>query len=204
MSNVPIKHSDQSQETEAIQKIAGGISEVLSPNEEILYIAMQNKMAISPKKDGVAVTSNRIIFYRPAILGRFNFADYQWQDISKVHIKQGMMSTDFVVETVKGATDTVPTLDKEQARRAYSIAQQYELEWREKRRVRQMEEDRAKAGGVFVGTQSPTAAVQGATPAPQVAEDPVEKLAKAKKMVEAGLISEAEYEAVKAKILAAM
>ena len=204
MSIVPIKYSDQSQESEAIQKIAGDISEVLSPNEEILYVAVQNKMAISPKKDAVAVTSNRIILYRPAILGRFNFADFQWQDVKNVQIKQGFAASDFTVETVDGRKDTVSTLDKDQARRAYSLAQQYELEWREKRRVRQMEEDRAKAGGVFIGTQSPAAAVQTPAISPQLAEDPVEKLAKAKRMLEAGLISEAEYEAVKAKILAAM
>ena len=37
-----------------------------------------------------------------------------------------------------------------------------------------------------------------------VAEDPVAKLAKAKQMLDQGLISEAEYDALKAKILGAM
>ncbi len=57
-----------------------------------------------------------------------------------------------------------------------------------------MEEDRAKEGGVFM---------QGAAPSSvaSVAEDPVERLAKAKRMLDQQLISEAEYETLKAKIL---
>ena len=58
-----------------------------------------------------------------------------------------------------------------------------------------MEEARAKSGGVYLG---PT----GGAAAP--AEDPVAKLARAKQMLDQGLISEAEYESVKAKILSAM
>jgi hypothetical protein len=70
-----------------------------------------------------------------------------------------------------------------------------EQEWREKRRVREMEEARAKSGGVYLGSG------QGAG---SPAEDPVAKLSKAKQMLDQGLISEAEYETVKAKILSSM
>jgi hypothetical protein len=61
--------------------------------------------------------------------------------------------------------------------------------------VRDMEEARAKSGGVYLGS------MEGAGSS---AEDPVAKLAKAKQMLDQGLISEAEYESVKAKILASM
>jgi hypothetical protein len=71
-------------------------------------------------------------------------------------------------------------------------------EWREKRRVREMEEARARAGGVQIG------ALPGLLSAPGVAaqqEDPVQRLAKARSMLDQGLISEAEFESLKAKIL---
>ncbi|MCL4465453.1 MAG: SHOCT domain-containing protein [Chloroflexi bacterium] len=103
-----------------------------------------------------------------------------------------------IIRTADRAIATLGGLDKEQAKRFYGIAQQMENEWREKRRVRQMEEDRAKAGGVYLGTAGVNLAGS------QTVEDPVAKLGKAKAMLDQGLISEAEYESIKAKILASM
>jgi hypothetical protein len=84
-------------------------------------------------------------------------------------------------------------LDKAQVRRLYGISQQKEQEWREKRRIRDMEEARARSGGVHFAPQA------AATPG---ADDPVQKLAKAKAMLDQGLITEPEYESLKAKIIA--
>jgi hypothetical protein len=196
MAPVPIRYTDPSQETEALQQVAADVSKVLTPNEEILYIALQNITALSIRKDSVVATTNRVIFYKPAVLGRVVFEDFLWQDVKETKISQGFLSTDFSYETVKGQRGVLGGLDKDQAKRLYGICQQMEQEWREKRRVRDMEEARARAGGVYVA------------PAPQTpsapAEDPVAKLAKAKQMLDQGLISEAEYESVKAKILASM
>lgn len=55
--------------------------------------------------------------------------------------------------------------DKDQAKRLYGICQQMEQKWREKRRIREMEEARARAGGIVMGA-----------PAAAPAEDPVGKL----------------------------
>ncbi len=195
--SIAIRHTDPSQEMEALQRVAGDVAKILTAGEEILYVALQNRSSLSMKKDSVVATSNRVILYRPGILGRVNFEDFPWQDVANAKINQGFLATDFTVETTDGRKAQLGGLDKEQAKRLYGICQQLEQEWREKRRVRQMEEDRAKAGGVFVTGPAPAAA---AAPA----EDPVEKLAKAKKMLDAGLISEAEYETLKAKVLSSM
>ncbi|MGE5619576.1 MAG: PH domain-containing protein [Sphingomonadaceae bacterium] len=197
MSGVSIRHTDPSQETATLQKVATDIASILTSSEEILYIALQNRTAISPKKDSAVATTNRIILYKPQILGRFNFSDFHWQDVKDVTLKQGILSSDVVVETVDGRKDSVGNIDKDQARRLYGICQQLEQDWREKRRIRQMEEDRAKAGGVYLTAPAPVAAAPAAT-----VEDPVERLAKLKRMLDQNLISEAEYESVKAKILA--
>jgi Bacterial PH domain/Short C-terminal domain len=195
MGQVPIRYTDSSQETEALQKVAADVSKILTPNEEILYIALQNNTALSLSKDSVVATTNRVICYKPAILGRVVFEDFLWQDVKDAKISQGFLSTDFSVETIKGQRAELGNLDKDQAKRLYGICQQMEQEWREKRRVREMEEARAKAGGVHI------ASPQGASAA---AEDPVAKLAKAKQMLDQGLISEAEYESLKARILSSM
>ncbi|MBM2812032.1 MAG: uncharacterized protein HW416_2791 [Chloroflexi bacterium] len=193
---VPIRNVDPSQEAEALQQIAVEVAKVLTQNEEILYIAMQNQMALSLRKDCVVATNNRVILYRPDILGRVNFDNFLWQDVRNAQIQQGMLSSEFQVETVDGRRNALGNLDKEQAKRLYGVCEQMEQEWREKRRVREMEQDRARAGGVVVS------AAPGAPESS--AEDPVEKLAKAKAMLDQNLISEIEYEALKAKILAAM
>ena len=197
-STPTIRETDPSQSTEALQKVAAEVARILTPNEELLYIALQNATALSIKKDSVVATTNRVIVYQPALLGRVEFTDFLWQDVANARIKQGVLSTEFTAETTDGRRVVVGGLDKDQAKRLYGICQQMEQEWREKRRIRQMEEERARAGGVQF--QMPTAGT-GAQAAP---EDPVEKLAKAKKMLDQQLISEAEYDTLKAKILASM
>jgi hypothetical protein len=173
---------------------------ILTPNEEIVYIALQNPTALTVKKDVVVVTSNRIILYRPGVLGRISFVDFQWRDVVSVTMNQGMLSTEITVQNLSGQTQRVGNLEKEQAKRLYGIAQQFEQEWRERRRVREMEEARARSGGVFLGSM-PFSAGPGVPATSEPAEDPVQRMAKAKAMWDQGLITETEYQALKAKIL---
>src|SRR4051794_21598123 len=82
-------------------------------------------------RDSVVVTTNRIIGFSPGVLGRVSFSDYMWQDVLDVSMKQGMLSTEIVIETAAGKHQ-VGAIDKQQAKRLYGIAQQLEQEWREK------------------------------------------------------------------------
>jgi hypothetical protein len=71
--------------------------------------------------------------------------------------------------------------------------------WREKRRIRELEELRAKAGGVQFGANAAFA------PADTAAEsEPARRLRQAHEMLEAKLISDSEYEAIKAKIVSGL
>jgi hypothetical protein len=112
-----------------------------------------------------------------------------------------MMSSQFFVQTVDGRQASLGELDKDQAKRLYGICQQLEQEWREKRRIREMEQARAASGGISIGGMP---GVTGAAETPASTEDPVAKLAKAKAMLDQGLISEAEYDTLKAKILSSI
>ena len=193
---IAIRYIEPGQDTEELQKVAREVVKILTATEEILYIALQNITAMSIRKDAVVVTSNRIIGFSPGVLGRVSFADFQWQDVLDVSMKQGMLSTEILVKTAAGP-QKVGSIDKEQAKRLYGIAQQLEQEWREKRRIREMEQDRARAGGVYMGLPGmPVASAQAEKP------DPLVKLAKAKAMLDQGLISDIEFEALKAKVLA--
>ena len=67
-----------------------------------------------------------------------------------------------------------------------------------------MEEERARAGGVQVTLPSDGGAPPTGEAVARSAEDPVARLAKAKQLFDQELISEAEYETLKAKILSTL
>jgi Short C-terminal domain len=98
---------------------------------------------------------------------------------------------------VQGRFISVDSLPKAQARRLYALSQEMEEAARTERRARELEDKRAAAGGVVV--QSPSAPAQA-----PAAPDPLATLQKLKGMLDAGLISQAEYDQKKSEILAAM
>jgi hypothetical protein len=91
-------------------------------------------------------------------------------------------------------------LHKDQAQAMYRICQQHDQVWREKRRVRELEELRAKSGGVQINGASP-AYGSGAAGAES---EPARRLRQAREMLEAKLISDSEFETIKAKIVSGL
>jgi len=90
-----------------------------------------------------------------------------------------------------------PALRKSQAQAVYRICQAQDQAWREKRRVRELEELRARSGGIQVSSgPAPMASAAGGG-----GSDAVRRLQDAKQMLDARLITDAEYEAIKAKIV---
>ena len=92
-------------------------------------------------------------------------------------------------------------LGKREAQQVYTICQAQEQSWREKRRIRDLDELRAQSGGVQIGAQ-PGAA--GFSAAASAGGDPTERLRRAKEMLDAGLITDTEYESIKARVVDAL
>ena len=89
-------------------------------------------------------------------------------------------------------------LESGTARKIYAYAQAQEQAWREKNRIREIEELRAKSGGITLnGSGSPVGA---ATAAPATAEDMTRKLKEAKELLDSGAISDVEFETIKARL----
>jgi hypothetical protein len=65
--------------------------------------------------------------------------------------------------------------------------------------VRDLDELRAESGGVQIG-----AVPGGGSAAAATTTDPAERLRRAKEMLDQGLISDAEYEAIKARVVDAL
>lgn len=196
------KFLNEEQDPATVHQVLKRVSQILTREEQVLYVAVQNKPVVNLAPECVVLTSRRFIIYKPRMLGRADFVDYIWRDLKDAHLKEGLMGATLKVVTVAGRIFSIEYLPKAQARRLYAIAQEMEEEVREERRDRLIEEKRASAGGVIFQGQVPVATPQG-TAAPE-ADDPMQKLKMLKQMSEGGLITAEEYETKKSDILSRM
>lgn len=191
----------EKQDPVAVAKVLEKVKQILTSSEEVVYIAVQ-KGLVNIAPDSVILTNRRFIIYSPTIVGGASFKDYAWRDLMDVTISEGMLTSTLRFKLVTGGVfHLIEKLPKEQARKLYSYAQEMEEKVREERRQRDMEEKRAMAGGGIVVNASPQPA-QVAAPAAQ--EDPMAKIKKLKDMLEAGLISQQEFDDKKNDIIAKM
>lgn len=183
------------------------LQSMLIPGESILALAVQRRLfALSHRRVMVAATSGRLLGISRGVIGGFTPVDLRWQDLKTVQIKAGVFGSDLTVtglaqpDLASGGdvlTLTFDGLRKDEAQAVYRICQAQEQAWREKRRLRELEELRAQSGGfqAAIGTR------QSAEPDGSDDADPLERLQRAKELLEKGLISDSEYETVKARIV---
>jgi hypothetical protein len=189
---------------EAVPGLAS-LQSILVRDEVIEATAIQRRLfALTHRRVVVAATTNRLIALKRGLFGGYEYADLRWQDLKEAHVHVGIFAATLrlVVENTSDlASAQTPNrvlvfagLDSAEAQAVYRVCQAQDQAWREKRRVREMEELRARSGGVQImgGAAAGLAAPIG---------DPLQRLEQARQMLAAKLISDAEYEAIKAKIL---
>ncbi|WP_396212615.1 PH domain-containing protein [Flavobacterium sp.] len=116
---------NEDQDPKAIEKITSKLSNLLMSNEEVGYIAVQKKPALTILPDSIVVTTKRIILCKPKNLGlSMEFIDYDWDDISASFVKEGILGSDFTFTTKSDLTHTVDYLPKNQARKLYTYAKE--------------------------------------------------------------------------------
>ena len=116
---------NEDQDPKAIEKITSKLENLLMSNEEVGYIAIQKKPAITVFPDSIVVTNKRIILCKPKNLGlSMEFMDYDWDDIAGTFVKEGFLGADFSFSTITGLTHTVEYLPKNQARKLYTYAKE--------------------------------------------------------------------------------
>ena len=195
------KLMNEEQDPAVVEKVHEKFSGILTTNEEVRYIAVQKKPVVNVSPDSVLLTNKRIVICKPRLLGGFEFEDYIWRDVGSVHLKEGLMGSTLSVKTVANKQIVVDYLPKAQARKTYSIAQEMEERVREERRQHDLEAKRAAAGGVVVQAPLQHSPVPVVAP---VKEDPMQVLSKLKNLLDAGLITQAEYDNKKSEVLARM
>jgi hypothetical protein len=194
-------------EEAGLDKPLADLRSVLIPGEALEAWAIQRRLfAVGHRRVLVAATSGRLILITRPLLGGFALVSVRWQDLEEVTLRVGVFAADLGVRAGK-ATDLASLatpgaqrveflgLRKIQAQAVYRICQEQDQAWREKRRVRELEELRARSGGIQVSSGSMG---QGSGVADG---DAVRRLQEAKQLLDAKLITDAEYESIKAKIV---
>jgi hypothetical protein len=116
---------NEDQDPKAIEKITSKLSNLLMNNEEIGYIAVQKKPAVTILPDSIVVTNKRIILCKPKNLGlSMEFIDTDWSDVTASFVKEGILGSDFTYTTKSDITHTVDYLPKNQARKLYTFAKE--------------------------------------------------------------------------------
>jgi hypothetical protein len=169
------------------------------------WVIQRRVYALTHRRVLIAATSGRLIVLARRLLGGFEVTSVRWQDLEEVTLRVGMLAAELSVRAGK-ATDLASMgaagaqrvefqgLRKEQAQAVYRICQAQDQAWREKRRVRELEELRARSGGIQV-MSAPASAAAG------FEGDAARRLQEAKQLLDARLITDSEYEAIKAKIV---
>lgn len=196
---------------------------LLTAGETLEAWAVQHRLfALTHRRTCIAATSGRFITLKRRLLGGYESADIRWQDLKETRISAGILAADLTL-VAQSSSDlnigsevnriwTFEGLRKDQAQGMYRICQQHDQVWREKRRIRELEELRAKSGGVQIGSgQSAYAAGDGAAAAGSggaataaAESEPVRRLRQAREMLDAKLISDSEFESIKAKIVSSL
>jgi hypothetical protein len=215
--------SDDASTHRALETLKG----LLTVDETLEAWAMQHRLfALTHRRVCLAATSGRFISLQRGLLGGYESADIRWQDLKETRIRAGILAADLTL-VAQSSSDlnigaevnrvwTFEGLRKDQAQAIYRICQQHDQVWREKRRVRELEELRAKSGGVQFGNAAFPYAASGGPPSgtppggmppsgmPPSESEATRRLRQAREMLDAKLISDAEFESIKAKIVAGL
>jgi hypothetical protein len=119
------KFLNEDQDPKAIEKITSKLQDLLMKNEEVGYIGVQKKPAITVFPDSIALTNKRIILCKPKNLGlSMDFVDYDWDDVAAAFVKENILGSEFSFSTKSELTISIDYIPKTQARKLYTYAKE--------------------------------------------------------------------------------
>lgn len=222
---------NEEQDPKAIEKITAKLNDLLMKGEEVGYIGVQKKPAITVLPDSIVLTNKRIILCKPKNLGlSMDFTDYNWDDIAATFVKENILGSEFSFSTKTDLTISIDYLPKAQARKIYTYAKE-QLDAMKAGASQPTEAATAAIADQAVETieaeevtdfaelipvaisgyrdekqhpdedGNPPTETSNANPS---SEELFEKLQNYKKLLDNGLILQAEYDALKKEILGLM
>jgi len=119
------KFLNEEQDPKAIEKITSKLNDLLMKNEEIGYIAVQKKPALTVLPDSIVLTNKRIIICQPKNLGlSMNFTDFTWDDIEGTFVKENILGSEFSFSTKTQIQVSIDYIPKTQARKIFTYAKE--------------------------------------------------------------------------------
>ncbi|MCK9440649.1 MAG: PH domain-containing protein [Methanothrix sp.] len=163
------------------REIPESISSLFSGDEVVSMVVEPTsfKPKIHPQK--LIITNRRIVIYKPGFIGA-ETEEYPFESIEKIDHKKGFMRSEIEIHA-GGKEIELENISNDDAIKAIGIIRQ------------NMQTQRLAQKTVILQQPKQVSPVQ---------EDPVAKLKQLKDMVDAGLISQDEYDETKATILARM
>jgi len=150
-----------------IQKAIEHLNSVMIEGEKIESIAVQQRIyTIFPflfgktffphRRQIIAATSGRLIWMKRNLIIGYDILDFRWQDIGEVFLQVGIFGSDLKIKFYNSTDLSLNKnysllrrligFNKKMTQAIYRIAQFQDQSWREKRRIRGLEELRAKSG----------------------------------------------------------
>lgn len=187
------------------EKARATLVTTLMPEEQIAEQTIQHRaFALFSRRILLAITNSRILTLKRGLFGGFKMLDVQWKDLRDVTIEQNVLETicgsnlQFAHSNAGVAQIAVDGVESSAASKIYARAQFEEQSWEEKRRIREIEEVRAAAGGVVVNNAPHPSEAKPVSTGNRM----LEEIQKAKELLDMGAVSDAEFQEMKAKILA--
>ena len=116
---------NEDQDPKAIEKITAKLESLLMKNEEVGYIGVQKKPAITVFPDSIVMTNKRIIICKPKNLGlSMDFIDYDWDDIGGAFVKENILGSEFSFSTKTELVISIDYIPKNQARKLHTFAKE--------------------------------------------------------------------------------
>ena len=188
------------------EKAYSKFKDTLMKDEVIIQQGIDTRpFALLSRRQVFGVTNSRVILMVRRILGGYTMKDFQWKDLKDAEVYENIWpgvcgsTLSFKSNQQKnGEPLNIEVFPSSKiASEAYKHSQMEEQAWEEKRRIREMEEKRAQAGGIMIGgtsSQSPTP-----SSAPEI--DITDQLIKLKKLLDEGVLSDVEFQEMKSKLL---
>jgi len=185
-------------------KVRTKIEAMLLPGETIVASIIEYRaMALFRRRISLVITTSRMISVRRKILGGYRMTDRQWKDLGNAQMDENIfpalfgtaLSLSFLEPA--GGSMGVGGGSPDDAAKIYKFSQSQEQAWEEKRRIRGMEENRSIAGINLGGLFQSAASAPDAATADAIANE----INSAKALLASGIISDAEFQEIKSKIL---
>lgn len=116
------KFIQDGQEPKIIDKLFNKVSTMLETNEQISYIAVQKKPAVTLLPDSIMISNKRIFLCEFTKLGlSMNFEIFHWHEIKDIAFKEEIFGSKVTVIPFSGENLSIDYIPKTQARKLFQF-----------------------------------------------------------------------------------